>query len=707
MLENNKNAVTVIYSGGDIQVPFLFFDEDDLVVLYELTPKVLGTDYTVTGAGNEAGGMVLLTVPPANGTRVTVIRKVEFTQLLQIPPNGIIPEGALNRVLDRIVMMIQQLAEQAERAVTYPEGTDKGQVANAGEMLDSIEKARTDISNAVSVAGTTLNTANEKLGEINTVSSTTLQQIAEQQQRNEETVSKAEDAAARAQSLPLGHVIHGFWKAAPAGTLALRMAQWPIASFPDLYQMAVDAGIAVPKATYDAIKSAKGSVGFFGIDADGVSFWTPHLEDIAVSPASPDVTGFETGDINLASLPEILGTIDSAFRPVVNAPAESSGALSSATGDDKTVASSSGIISDYTRINFKASSYDDTYGRDGDSEVRTKRIHLLFCVVAYHDVRPVAVAEMAAIVADLSYLKSKVSNPNLLTNGDFSQWRRETGTFAINGEEFSSGWTHHFGNGGVQSVNRRPASVDFLYQTIRNLCGDAPKSWVTKNVASYGEHSYIRKTITEDLQVLDNQKLALSFIAFSENTTTIDVRFKLCTQGETVLHSIDVINSPCDGTVRLFSGVINVPDFSGLSVRPSSAMIEIYTVGSIGWHDIACVKLEIGDKVTPFETQNKDLLEVQFNKIGAPNWNDIEPVLTTIGLVQSVHRDGWLTSAAGMNQVCSISMCKPDGTTLITPSYYANPSGVGASFMLPVSSGDHFKVAEHSGSNAVFFIGAK
>lgn len=163
MLENNKNAVTVIYSGGDIQVPFIFYDQDDLVVLYETTPKALGTDYTVIGAGNEAGGKVTLVTQPENGVRVTVIRKVEFTQLLQIPANGIIPEGALNRALDRIVMMVQQLEERADRAVEYPEGTDKNDVANAQNILDSIEEGQQTITNAVQVAETTLEASNAAL----------------------------------------------------------------------------------------------------------------------------------------------------------------------------------------------------------------------------------------------------------------------------------------------------------------------------------------------------------------------------------------------------------------------------------------------------------------------------------------------------------------------------------------------------------------
>lgn len=69
MLETNTNAVTVLYSCGDIQVPFLFYDAADLVVLFDTTRKTLGTDYSVTGAGNESGGKVTLLNPPANDTR--------------------------------------------------------------------------------------------------------------------------------------------------------------------------------------------------------------------------------------------------------------------------------------------------------------------------------------------------------------------------------------------------------------------------------------------------------------------------------------------------------------------------------------------------------------------------------------------------------------------------------------------------------------
>lgn len=117
---------------------------------------------------------------------------------------------------------IESYITKAERAVTYPEGSAKSDVANAGEMLDSIDKAHADINNAVSVAGTTLNTANEKLGEINTVSAEKLQEMqgevskaTEQQQAAKAEADRAKAEVDRAQPLPVVQVIHGFLEERP------------------------------------------------------------------------------------------------------------------------------------------------------------------------------------------------------------------------------------------------------------------------------------------------------------------------------------------------------------------------------------------------------------------------------------------------------------------------------------------------------------
>lgn len=398
MLENNTNAVTVIYSGGDIQVPFLFYDADDLVVLYEITPKILGTDYTVTGAGSEAGGKVTLVSPPANGTRVSVIRKVEFTQLLQIPANGIIPEGALNRALDRIVMMIQQLAEQAERAVTYPEGTEKGEVANAGEMLDSIEKARTDINNAVNVAEDTLATANQKLTQIQEESAAKLLEMQSevdkavaQMELAKKEADRAKSEADRAQTCPVGMEISGEWKRAPYGCLAYFGTTHQKKAFPALWQHAQDQGLVISEAAWQAEKAAKGACGKYA-DVDATTFRIP-LQKYASTPVIEGIAGKQVGDVALDAVPEIEGKIQ--HHPYFK--------VEGSFYEDEEIpdALMGSSYAPNARIGFKASLSSPVYGRDNTDRVEIRRVHKLYCVKAYDVVTTPAQADMAAMVGDI------------------------------------------------------------------------------------------------------------------------------------------------------------------------------------------------------------------------------------------------------------------------------------------------------------------
>ncbi|HVI43107.1 MAG TPA: hypothetical protein VM577_21065, partial [Anaerovoracaceae bacterium] len=46
--------------------PFEIINSADLVVYVSAVQKVMGTDYTVTGAGSSTGGTVVFTTPPAN-----------------------------------------------------------------------------------------------------------------------------------------------------------------------------------------------------------------------------------------------------------------------------------------------------------------------------------------------------------------------------------------------------------------------------------------------------------------------------------------------------------------------------------------------------------------------------------------------------------------------------------------------------------------
>lgn len=102
------NGSTQIFS-----VPFYFLDDTHLVVQTATagvaTTKTLNTDYTVSGAGNEAGGDITMLSAPAVGTKVYIYRQVPLTQLNAYVENTPFPAATQEKALDQLTMAAQQL----------------------------------------------------------------------------------------------------------------------------------------------------------------------------------------------------------------------------------------------------------------------------------------------------------------------------------------------------------------------------------------------------------------------------------------------------------------------------------------------------------------------------------------------------------------------------------------------------------------------
>ena len=115
------NGSTVLFT-----VPFLFPANADLrVVLRDAsnveTLQVLTTNYTVTGAGNPAGGSITMGVAPATGETLVIRRVVALTQGIDYTPNDPFPADTHEQGLDRGMMAAQQLDESLGRALSVPE----------------------------------------------------------------------------------------------------------------------------------------------------------------------------------------------------------------------------------------------------------------------------------------------------------------------------------------------------------------------------------------------------------------------------------------------------------------------------------------------------------------------------------------------------------------------------------------------------------
>ncbi len=97
------------------------------------TLKSLGTDYTVTGAGNTAGGTLALATPLLTGERLTIIRDVPLTQELDLPSSGVYDPESVENAFDKLTMAVQQLEERMDRILQVPTTTSDQFSSTLGE----------------------------------------------------------------------------------------------------------------------------------------------------------------------------------------------------------------------------------------------------------------------------------------------------------------------------------------------------------------------------------------------------------------------------------------------------------------------------------------------------------------------------------------------------------------------------------------------
>lgn len=121
----NGNSATTVFS-----FPYRFLANGDLVVVEVAadgteTVKTISTHYTITGAGDDAGGSVTMLVAPATGTQLVIYRDTEVVQETDYISGDAFPAESHERALDRLTMILQEKtpgAAGATRAVQIPIG---------------------------------------------------------------------------------------------------------------------------------------------------------------------------------------------------------------------------------------------------------------------------------------------------------------------------------------------------------------------------------------------------------------------------------------------------------------------------------------------------------------------------------------------------------------------------------------------------------
>jgi len=161
----SSSTSRVSYSGNGsttaFSVTYYFLDNDHLKVISRAangteTVKTITTDYTVTGAGNPAGGTVTMLTAPLAGTSLVIVRNVPITQEVDYQGNDPFPAETHEEALDKLTQIVQQQQSAVDRSIKFAE-TDSTSLSavlpassvRAGKVLGFDANGELDVSNSL------------------------------------------------------------------------------------------------------------------------------------------------------------------------------------------------------------------------------------------------------------------------------------------------------------------------------------------------------------------------------------------------------------------------------------------------------------------------------------------------------------------------------------------------------------------------------
>lgn len=134
LVSNNVFKNRYVWDGSQTNFPisFPFLDNNHIQVWYaepgqpDMDAVILGKEnYTITGAGNPAGGVLTRTTGWAVGATIAIVRNVPITQLHQYTQYDNFPAESHEDALAKLTMICQQLDEICSRAMTVPVTSEK------------------------------------------------------------------------------------------------------------------------------------------------------------------------------------------------------------------------------------------------------------------------------------------------------------------------------------------------------------------------------------------------------------------------------------------------------------------------------------------------------------------------------------------------------------------------------------------------------
>lgn len=115
-----RNQYTATAGQTVFAYTFEVYNKNDLAVLQNGTTLAEGTNYTVSGVGNDSGGNITLSVGATAGDIITVFRDMALERLTDYQNSGDFLASEVNEDFDRLWLAMQQESDANDRAIVKP-----------------------------------------------------------------------------------------------------------------------------------------------------------------------------------------------------------------------------------------------------------------------------------------------------------------------------------------------------------------------------------------------------------------------------------------------------------------------------------------------------------------------------------------------------------------------------------------------------------